>query len=216
MKIYQVALIDDHAIFRKGLALMLNQFSNVKVVKQAESGEEFLDFIKNNKIDIAFMDIKMPSKDGIETTREALAIDKKVKIIAMTMFEAPEFFYQMVEAGVAGFLTKNADEAEIAKAIERVTQGGNYFANELVEKYSKDKGLISPTTKEPINKVLTRREKQILQLICQGISNAQIAEQLHISERTVQGHRANLIKKTGTSNSIDLVIFAVKNGIVKL
>ena len=212
MKILQAFLVDDHHIFRQGLAMMLNKLPNIKVIAEAEDGEQFINNLDKYNPDIVFLDIKMPNMDGMQAAEMALKLKPTLKIIVMTMFEEPSYFNKMVEIGVQGFLLKNAEMMEIRKAIARIEEGDTYFSEELL-KNLKDN---TEETTEEIDIKLSKREKEVLDYLCMGYSNNEIADKLFISPRTVDGHRANLLSKTNSKNTVSLVLFAVKNNMVAL
>lgn len=218
MKIYQTVLVDDHKIFRKGLKSYLDTLQNVKVVAELSNGKELIDFLMRYPADIVFMDIRMPEMDGIEATKEALRLKSDINIVALTMFADQDYFFSMLEAGATGFLQKDADFVEIKKAIDKIQDGEEYFDPKLVREYAKINKSEQSNKREILrNQVrLTKRERDVLDLICSGYSNSEIAQKLFISERTVHGHRANLIHKTGSKNSISLVIYAIKNKLVEI
>ncbi|PLX19505.1 MAG: DNA-binding response regulator [Salinivirgaceae bacterium] len=212
MNILQAFIVDDHAIFRQGLTLMLNKINNIKVIGEAENGREFIESLEKYNPDLIFLDIKMPEMDGIEAAKEAFKLKPSLKIIVMTMFEEPAYFNKMVDLGVQGFLLKNAEMMEIRKAITRVIEGDTYFSEYLLKKI-KEEGM---TDEEKVSIKFSKREKEVLDQLCMGLSNQEIAEKLFISPRTVDGHRANLLSKTNSKNTVSLVLFAVKNNLVEL
>jgi len=218
MKIEQVVIVDDHKIFRDGLRLLLNGIPNIKVVAEASNGKEFLKLLETVEPDIVFMDIKMPEMNGIEASKIALEKYPKMKVIILSMSGNEEHFSLSLNVGVSAYLLKNSDISEIEKAIKTVLEGNNYFSDvllkDLVKKnysFNKDKGLPADN---PDN--LSLRELEVLQLICKGLSNHEIAEELSISARTVDGHRANILDKTNSKNSIALVVYAIKTGLVNI
>jgi len=219
----KLALVDDHEIFRKGLVLLLKSIENVDSISEASNGKEFLEMIDKQEFDVVFMDVKMPIMNGIETTKLALEKKPSLKIIGLSMFGEEEYLESMIESGVEGFLLKKADLKEIEKAINLIAAGKNYFSEELVASLTKkfgssgrnDKNGIFVTNNNETDKI-SKREIEILQLICKGYSNQEIAEKLFISPRTVDGHRANIISKTGVKNTANLVMYAIKNGLVKI
>lgn len=213
MKEYRIMLVDDHQMFRSGLRFLLNDIPEVKVVGEASNGIEFLEKASQEIIDIVLMDINMPDMNGIEATRKALQLFPKIKIIVLSMHGEEEYYDQMVEAGVKGFLLKNSDAQELNTALQTVIQGGTYFSQELLV------GILDKKKKQQqqSNLVkLTQRELEVLKFICEGFCNNDIAEKLFISQRTVDRHRANLLSKTGCRNSTSLVMYAVKNKIIEV
>jgi DNA-binding NarL/FixJ family response regulator len=211
MEIARVIVVDDHIIFRKGLHTILNEIDLVKVVGEASNGNELLDLLKKQETDIIFMDIKMPVVNGIEATRKVLAKYPEIKIIALTMFEEISYFNEMIDAGASGFLLKKTTSEELEKAISMVLLDESYFSEEFMSTVNLH---IKPKQKDQfIN--LTDREQEVLELICKGNSNAEISKFLGLSSRTIDGHRAKLLEKTGAKNAPSLVMFAIRNGLVK-
>ena len=209
---YNIAIVDDHEIFRNGLKLLLNKIENIEIVAEASNGQKFLDILENCKPDLVFMDISMPVMDGIITTKKALEKYPDLKIITLTTFDDTEYLDEMLYAGVEGFMLKNSKIENFKKAIEKVISGGNYFSEEVLAKLTRN--FVLRHAKEKIKKDLpefSQREVEVLKLICKGLSNIRIGELLFISDRTVERHKASLLAKTNTSNTVNLVIYALKN-----
>jgi DNA-binding NarL/FixJ family response regulator len=214
-KSIKLVIVDDHGLFRNGLKLLLNTTQLVQVVGEASNGVEFLELIKTNQPDIVLMDIDMPVMDGIEATRRAIALYPEMKIITLSMFGEDEYYYQMIDAGVKGFLLKNSDISELKQAIQQVHAGKTYFSEELLLSMLKNIKTVSVTDKAgEVN--LSDREIEVLQQICKGLSNQEIADGLHISKRTVDKHRANLLEKTNCRNTASLVMYALKNKVIEI
>lgn len=210
-----IGIVDDHEIFRNGLRLLLSRIDDVDVIVDASNGKEFLDQLAKKYLDLAFMDISMPILDGIDTTRKALEMKPNLKIIALTTFNDQEYFNNMIYAGADGYMLKNSGLEEFKKAIRKVMEGDNYYSQELL--MSITKYLVAEKAekrRENILPRLSKREMEVLELICKGYSNQKIGERLFISDRTVERHRTNLYEKTGTQNSVNLVIYAFKNKLV--
>jgi len=218
MKIQQTILVDDHKIFRDGLKLLLNEISNIKVVAEASNGKEFLDLLDTYQPDLVFMDIKMPEMNGIDATRMALQKYPNLKVIVLSMSGNEEHFSLSLNAGAMAYLLKNSDKTEIEKAINCVIEEKNYFSEALLKDLVKRNYILSKDTIAPIDNPdkLSQRELEVLQLICKGLANHEIAAELNISPRTVDGHRANILDKTRSKNSISLVVYAIKKGLVNL
>jgi len=205
----QVAIVDDHQLFRNGLKFIIENEDDMEVSIEASNGKQFLDFLPNLKPEVALMDINMPEMDGVETSKKALEIYPDLHILVLSMYSDIEYYNTMIDLGVKGFILKDIDNNELTNAIRRVHAGGNYFSQELLLKLIKNKpeeGAID----------LTPREREVLELICKGYSNLQISEELFISQRTVERHRSSLLFKTDSKNSISLVVFAIKNNLVKI
>ncbi|OFY61888.1 MAG: DNA-binding response regulator [Bacteroidetes bacterium RBG_13_43_22] len=213
MEKIRIIIADDHQLFRNGLKILLNSFPEFEVSGEASNGEEFLKLLKTSPADIALMDINMPEMDGIEATRRGLKIYPGINIIALSMYGEEEYYYKMVDAGAKGFLLKDSDISEVKEAILTVIKGGSYFSQELlyhVIQKIKHRELESKTAN------LSKREKEVLLKICEGLSNQEIADTLFISKRTVDKHRANLLGKTNSKNTASLILFAIRNKLIEI
>lgn len=196
-------------MFRNGLKFILNERDDMEVAGEASNGKEFLELLDFVNPDIVLMDIGMPFMNGIEATRQALERHPALRILVLSMFSESEYYNSMIDMGVKGFVLKNTDNEELYQAILKVLAGGTHFSQELL--------LSIIRKKTPENKILlTRREKDVLDLICKGLSNQQIAEKLIISQRTVERHRSNLLAKTDSKNSVSLVVYAIRNRLITL
>ncbi len=209
MEIISVIITDDHVIFRKGLRTILNEISFVKVIGEASNGSELLDLIKLQTPDIILMDIRMPVMDGIEAAQKITKKYPDIKIIALTMHEEIGYFNKMIDVGAAGFLLKNTTKTELQNAIAAVFKNEHYFSEEFLNAANQR------FPKKNTSIQLTDREQEILEYICKGLSNAEMAKMLGISQKTVDGHRMHLFEKTGAKNAPNLVLFAIKNGLIK-
>lgn len=209
----RIIIADDHQLFRNGLKILLDSFPEFEVTGEASNGEEFLKLLNNTEADIALMDINMPEMDGIEATRKGLRICPGINIIALSMYGEEEYYYKMVDAGAKGFLLKDSDIAEVKEAIMTVNKGGSYFSQELLYHVIQK---IKHREHESKSANLSKREKEILFKICEGLSNQEIAETLFISKRTVDKHRANLLGKTNSKNTASLILFAIRNKLIEI
>lgn len=205
-------IADDHVIFRKGLRAVLNEIPTLKVTAEATNGHEVLEEMKQLQADVILMDIKMPVMDGIETTKKVKEKYPETQVIALTMHEEIGYFNKMIQSGAMGFLLKRTGKKQLADAIENVYAGGTYFSEEFIMNET-EHGL-NRKTKSQVK--LSEREKQVLKLICQGNSNAEIAKYLGLSQRTIDGHRSRLFDKTGAKNAPNLVLFAMKNNLIEI
>ena len=205
----KIAIVDDHQLFRSGLRFILENEKDIEVLFEASNGKQFLEYLKNLQPDLVLMDINMPEMDGIEATQKAFEILPDLHVLVLSMYSDIEYYNTMIDIGVKGFILKDIDNNELADAIRKVHRGGNYFSQELLLKLIKNK-----PDGEKID--LTRREMEVLELICKGYSNQEISEELYISQRTVERHRSSLLFKTDSKNSISLVIYAIKNNLVKI
>ena len=175
------------------------------------NAKDFLEFLDFNKPDIVFIDIDLPETNGIEVSEIALKKNNSLKIIALTTCENEYYIEKMINLGAKGYLIKNINREGLEKAIQTVYNGGNYYSEELFDFFTKQ-----IAKEKKIKKIveLTRREKEILQLLCEGLNNKEVADALFISERTVLGHKTNLMTKTNTKNSINLMAYAIKHKLV--
>jgi DNA-binding NarL/FixJ family response regulator len=213
MEKIKIIITDDHQLFRNGLKILLNAFPEFEVTAEASNGEEFLRILKNTPADVVLMDINMPEMDGIEATRKGLKINPDIDIIALSMYGEEEYYYKMVDAGAKGFLLKDSDISEVKEAILTVKKGGSYFSQELLYHVIQK---IKHRENESKSANLSKREKEILIKICEGLSNQEIAEALFISKRTVDKHRANLLGKTNSKNTASLILFAIRNKLIEI
>ncbi|MCF6171084.1 MAG: response regulator transcription factor [Bacteroidales bacterium] len=209
----KVFIVDDHEIFRNGLKLVFSKNKETEVTGEAGSGEEFLQLMDSSDFDVVLMDIKMKGLDGIETTAKAVEKNPGIKVLVLSTFGEEEFLHQIINAGAKGFLLKNVDKETLFNAIKLVHNGQNYFSPELLP-YFTNKFLDNKNDSPEL--LLTKRELEILQLIAEGYSNAEIADKLFISIRTVDTHKNNLISKTGSKNVVSLLIYAIKNKIISI
>jgi DNA-binding NarL/FixJ family response regulator len=194
--------------------MLVDALDMFEVIGEASNGHEFLKLLDEGKPDLVMLDIAMPEMDGIEAARLALVKYPDLKIITISMYGDEGYYFKMVDAGVKGFLLKNSDFTEVKTALETVVEGGSYFSRELLM------NLVTSLKNSP-NKVtleppLSEREKEILLLICQGMSTQKIATSLSLSKRTVDSHRANILSKTNCRNTASLVAYAIKEKLVVL
>lgn len=209
MNLPKVYIVDDHKVLRDGLKFLLSDLGIVEIAGEASNGKEFIDQLLVVKPDMVLMDINMPIMNGIEATRKALELMPDLKILILSMHDDAEFYNTMIELGVKGFVLKESDSKELEKAVQAILNGDHYFSQELLLKLIRNKNAKSAIK-------LSDREKDILTLICKGLSNNEIADNLHLSVRTVEKYRSDLLVKTESSNSISLAIYAIKNQLVEI
>ncbi len=208
MEIIGIIIADDHIIFRKGLRTVLNEISFIKVIAEASNGNELLRILKKNPADIILMDINMPEMNGIEATKKITEKYPETDVIALTMHEEIGYFNKMIEVGAKGFLLKKTNKEQLEIALRTVFYGETYFAEEFVFNIKKNK------TSKKNNITISDREKEVLKLIAKGFSNAEIAEKLNLSKRTIDGHKSRLFDKTNAKNAPNLIMFAIKNELI--
>jgi DNA-binding NarL/FixJ family response regulator len=212
----KVLLVDDHKMIRDGVRSMLSQMKNIKVVGECSNGNEAIAYLKENNddVDIIIMDINMPILNGIEATQQLVANDVKAKIIAMTMRGEEKYISKMLAAGAVGYILKDSGKDELFKAIIDVHGGEKYFSNEvrisLVSSYLNKKSTNGLYPDE-----FSAREIEVLICISEGLTNKLTGEKLFISSRTVETHRRNMLQKAGVNNTIELIKYGIKNGLIE-
>ena len=208
----KIVLVDDHSLFRNGLRGLLERCAGCRVVGAAASGEEYLAMLPGLEADVVFMDFAMPGLDGAQTTERALARRPDLRIITLSMFGEESYYSRMVQAGARGFLLKDSDIGDVIEAVDAVMSGGSYFSPQLLSSLT---GRMRTRDDVP-DEQLSVRDREILVAVCRGLSNQEIADELFISKRTVDKHRANILEKTGCKNTASLVVYAIRNGIVEI
>lgn len=216
MQVIKVAIADDHKIFWKGVILSLRPFTNIKFVLEAENGDELLNGIAAAEPDVVLMDLRMPMKDGIETTKVLSKQFPHIHIIVLSMYEDEKFVSHLMENGAHGYLLKNAEPQEIRRAIMEVQEKGYYlnnFVNRILLKRSHAKQKVVPTLSNEIT--LNDKEREVLRYICMEFTAQEIAQKMEISPRTVEAIKDRLMERFGSKNTAGLVFFAVKNNLVE-
>jgi DNA-binding NarL/FixJ family response regulator len=210
----KIALADDHKIVRDGIKTLLESQPEIDVVAEASDGNEILEKVEDNLVDLVIMDISMPDKDGIRATKELKVKHPNLKVLALTMSNDDLHIRQMIQAGASGYIMKSAGRKELKNAIETIMNGQHYFSDEATQSIMMDlvKGKGKSTTMDAVH--ITDRELEILELIVQEYTNQEIAEKLYISSRTVDAHRRNLLQKTGARNTAGLVKYAFQHNLI--
>jgi two-component system response regulator NreC len=209
----KILIADDHWVIRAGLRALLNGTPDVEVVGEASDGYEVLEKLETLKPDIILMDLSMPNLDGIETTRQVMKKVPSVKILILTIHEDEGLLREAIKSGAAGYIVKRAAESELNTAIRAIQQGNMYVHPTLTRALMRDISPATEPTMVPLEE-LTPREVDVLRLLARGYTNRQIADELNISPRTVEGHRANLSSKLGRSSRVDLVNYAEEQGLL--
>ncbi|HEY9341337.1 MAG TPA: response regulator transcription factor [Hanamia sp.] len=213
--IINVAIADDHKIFRKGVILSMKPYHNIRFILEAENGEELIKGIEKEQPDIVLMDLKMPVKDGIETTKYLNKYFPAVRILILTMFEDERFVGHLMESGANGYLLKSTEPTEIKQGIMDVMRTGFYlnnFVNRVLIKKNYSKQKFNPNLNSEI--IVSEREKEVLSLVCMEYTANEIAQQMDISPRTVEAIKDRLMERFGVKNSVGLVFFAMKNSLI--
>lgn len=213
----RLLLADDHAVVRSGLRLLLEAQPDLVIVGEAENGEEAIRRTAELEPDVVLMDIEMPGMNGIEAARRIKAQSPATSVLALTMYEDDQYFFEMLRAGASGYVPKRAAPDELATAIRAVSRGEVFLhpslAGRLVQDYLQRRDV---EEQEPAADDLTPREQEVLTLIAQGLSNNEIADQLVISAKTVDRHRENIMRKLNLHNRVDLVKYALRKGLIDL
>lgn len=215
MDLVKVAIADDHKIFRKGVILSLRQYTNIKFVQEAENGQDLIDNLPENNPEVILMDLKMPVKDGIETTKYINKHFPSIKVLILTMYEDERFVSHLMDSGANGYLLKSTDPAEIKKAISDVMRTGFYlnnFVNKILIKKNYSKQKFNPNLNSEA--VLSEREKEVLTLVCMEYTAQEIAQKMDISARTVEAIKDRLMERFGVKNSVGLVFYSMKNSLI--
>ncbi|MCW3121655.1 MAG: degU 1 [Flavipsychrobacter sp.] len=198
-------LVDDHKIFAEGVANILEPVPNITVVGWAHNGADALKFLFETEVDVVITDIEMPGMTGIELSKTIKETYPDVKVMALSMFDKGEIVQSIIDTGAEGYLLKDIEKQELIEAIEAVYGGSYYYSGSIAAKMIK-----SMSSKD----LLTRREKEIIKLIVNEEGNKQIADMLFISEHTVEAHRKNIFRKTGSKNIVGLIKYAYENKLV--
>lgn len=213
----RLLLADDHAVVRSGLRLLLESQPDMAIIGEAETGEEAVRRTAELRPDVVLMDIEMPGINGIEAARRIKAQSPATAVLALTMYEDDQYFFEMLRAGAAGYVPKRAAPDELASAIRAVSRGDVFIHPSLAGRLVQDYLLRRDTDEqEPPIDDLTPREQEVLTLIAEGLSNGEIAEQLVISIKTVDRHRENIMRKLNLHNRVDLVKYALRKGLIDL
>lgn len=214
-----IAIADDEALFRRGMRLILEDYSGLKVIIEAENGQHLLDNIRasDELPDVLLLDLKMPVMGGIEAAEIIRREFPSILIVVISSHFSKAFIINMIEIGASAYLGKNTAPDEVVETIRMVREKGFYYNTEVM-------GIIRENIMSPLQTKanreqtidITNREKEVLQLICEECTTQEIADHLFISVRTVDGHRNNLLSKLGCRNTAGLVVYALQNGLVNL
>lgn len=214
----KIIIVDDHSLFREGIKLLIENEGMGTVIAEAENGQIFLDLLETHKPDLVIMDIEMPVLGGLEATRKALKILPDLKILILTMQNEKAKYIDLILAGVMGFVHKTSGKSEFEKAIKAIVKGENYFSYDILQTISEAelKSNVLVKQEESVSQHLTTREKEILQYFCEGLSVSEIATRLFLSVKTIEAHRASLLKKTKTQNTINMILYSIKHNLTLL
>ena len=206
----KLIIADDHELFRNGLAELLRKHDDIKIVKSVADGFEFMELVNNQfEADIVLLDITMPNMDGFEVLKELQTSTSTIKPIVISMHSDGNYIAKCAKMGAYGYLLKNTDEAELILAIRRVNKGKKYFSAEISEK------MINFMSTQSISEnILSNKETEVLGLISKGLTTKEIAAKLFVSSRTIETHRANVLKKLEVKNTAELIKKAAKMNLI--
>ena len=209
----KVLLVDDHIVVRQGLKALLSDEADIKVVGEADNGREAIDRLSELKPDVVLMDISMPGLNGIEATRQIKQRYQDVKVVVLSMHANEEYVFQVLQAGASGYVLKQSDSLEVLTAIRAAMAGGSFLSppisRTVIDDYvhrAEARGRSSEL------ELLTSREREVLQLLAEGLSNRAIADELNISVKTVESHRSNMMNKLELNSKTELIKYALRKG----
>lgn len=212
----RLLLVDDHEIVRAGLRMLFLAEPDMTIVGEAGSGQEALRLVRELKPDVVLMDVAMPGMTGIEATRQIKDASPETAVLALTMYEDEQYFFEMIHAGAAGYIPKRAAPDDLVSAIRVVSQG-NVFLYASLARYLVNEVLNQPEAGKASSaaEALTAREREVLVYIAEGDTNREIAEKLVISPKTVDRHRENIMRKLNLHNRVELVRYAIEKGLIR-
>jgi two-component system response regulator NreC len=210
----RILIADDHSLIRAGLRALLEDVPDLQIVGEAEDGLAVLQLAAELHPDVALMDISMASLNGIETTRQLREISPQTRVLALTVHEDEGMLREMIRAGAFGYIIKRAAESDLIQAIRVISQGNMYVHPELTSALLKD---LSPhaATRKTVNETLTPREIDVLLLLARGYTNRQIAQEMNLSRRTIEGYRSSLVGKLGFSSRVELMNYVEEHGLME-
>ena len=210
----KLLLVDDHEIVRAGLRMLFSAEPDVRIVGEATSGREAIEQVRRLAPDVVLMDVAMPDMNGIEATRRIKDTFPQVTVLALTMHEDEEYFFEMLSAGASGYVPKRAAPDDLLSAIRVVNQDEVFIYPSMARLLVKDFLRRAEETTPPDATLLTPREHEVLAWIADGLTNREIAEQLVISVKTVDRHRENIMRKLNLHNRVELVRYAIEKGLI--
>jgi len=205
----EIILVDDHQMFLDGIKTLLSKEKNINIVAEANSGEQAIKLLTEKPVDLVITDISMPGMSGTDLTKLIKKDFPGIKVLVLTMYNDREIIHDIVMTEAEGYILKNSDKRELVNAINRIADHGTYYSNEVISIMTENyviKEKIRDKTHE-----LSPREKEIIALICQELTTAEIAEKLFLSPLTVETHRKNILRKTNSKTLVGLIKFAIDN-----
>jgi DNA-binding NarL/FixJ family response regulator len=213
--VIRVVVADDQALVRSGLRMILSSEPDIELVGEAADGESAVALCAQERPDVVLMDVRMPGLDGIDATRAVTAVEDPPRVLVLTTFDLDDVVYDALRAGASGFLLKDAPEERLTTAIRVVAEGGSLFApsvtRRLIEEFSRRVPRMPPGALD----ALTERETEVLEQVARGLSNAEIAAELFVTENTVKTHVARLLMKLGVRDRVQAVVLAYESGLIR-
>jgi len=213
-KVVRLLLVDDHPIIRSGLRMLFQAEPSLTIVGEADSGAAGIAMVEQLHPDVVIMDVAMPGMNGIEATRRIKAVSPETTVLALTMHEDEQYFFEMLNAGASGYIPKRAAPDDLVSAIKVVAEGNVFLYASLARFLIRDMADRAEAEPQTGEDVLTAREREVLTLIADGYTNREIADTLVISVKTVERHRENIMAKLDIHNRVELVRYAIKKGMI--
>ncbi len=210
----RLVLADDHQMFRHALRAMLEKQPGMKIVGEASNGDELIDIVTHQPVDIVCVDIGMPGMNGIEATRRLIALRPQIKVIGLSAFSDRQFVLDLLNAGATGYVTKAEAGEELLRAIQTVQLGKTYLCPDVAATVTS--ALLDNSPNDISAPRITARERQVLQLIAEGHTSARIADRLHLAPSTVEVHRRNIMRKLDLHSVAELTKYAIRSGITSI
>ncbi len=212
---YKIILADDHEILLESLEGLLSGEKDLKVVGKVNSGRELIERVALSVPDLCIVDMDMPEMNGLVASEKLLEIEPKIKIMILSMHKDKSLVKKMMDTGINGYLSKTCDREEFIFAIRQILKGKRYFSNDIIGLVSDQQ--IQENTADDLVKIgaLTEREREVIRLICEGLTNKQIGERLFLSHKTVDNHRTHIMRKLDVHNMVELIRFSLKHGLAE-
>lgn len=212
----KILVADDHQMVRKGIITLLSDVPELEVVAEAATGIQVLKYLKDNKVDVVLMDILMPGMNGIETTRHITDKHPETKVLAISMYDEYDYIQSIIKAGARGYILKDTEKDELVLAIKKLLENKNYYSDKVLTKITTKVALDRRVEEGRVDykPVLTKRELEVVRLVAKEYSNQEIADLLNVSNRTIDTHKRNLLKKLKVKNVVGLVKYAIKHNLI--
>jgi RNA polymerase sigma factor (sigma-70 family) len=214
----RVLLVEDHAIVRQGIRALLDEEPDIAIVGEAADGNQALALAQSLRPEIVLMDLNLPGLSGIEATRQVLQLLPDVRVLVLSMYDSEEYVFRALRAGASGYVLKQSTSTELVMALRAVAAGSTFLSPGISQILISDfmRRADAQTTTDDALSILTPREREVLELIARGLTNRQIAERLHISIKTVETHRGNMMQKLDAHDRAELIKFAIDSGVISI